>query len=288
MLQWWADLRSGVSDWNECLCSSTGMTKGPPQNANCSFWNVLLGYGPTGRQNLRSIAFLQLYTLDVMSNFFWMWWSCAAWICMCVFLSACVHVQTVSLHVHTTPQPGVCWDLNPSSGHLRLCEKESITSASCLITVSHHQPNRCSQLREVLRADLEQTVKMLQHQVCMWSQWSTEPCSTLPHSSRLHFAVHKAVLTHFLFFFISNFFRWSGRFAHVSSAELLAVNPSRWSSPTSCCTSPFSSISWFFSSLLQVSQPKIDQPCIYKSARYSDSPTFYRSLCTGPQINDLN
>lgn len=46
------------------------MTKGPPQNANCSFWNGLLGYGPTWRQNLLYFfpAAVGLACLDVMSS----------------------------------------------------------------------------------------------------------------------------------------------------------------------------------------------------------------------------
>lgn len=134
MLQWWADLRSGVSDWNGCLCSSIGMTKGPPQNANCSFWNVLLGYGPAWRRNPRSIAFLQLHSLDVVSNFSCMWWSCAAWICTCVHIRLCKRSSGFSCGAHPAPQPGVCWDLSPCSGSER---KKWLASAARLITVGH-------------------------------------------------------------------------------------------------------------------------------------------------------
>lgn len=74
------------------------MTKGPPQNANCSFWNGLLGYGPTWRQNLLCFfpAAVGLASLDVMSNFLCMWWSCVAWICMCIHI--CVEAVSCTTH----------------------------------------------------------------------------------------------------------------------------------------------------------------------------------------------
>lgn len=93
----------------------------------------------------------------------------------------------------------------------------------------------------------------------MWGQWSSDPCQLTTFISFTFYSPQSCTCTYFLviFFFLTTSFRASGRFAHVSSAELLAVNPSRWSLPTSCCTSPSSSISWSFYSHLQVSQHQI-------------------------------
>lgn len=119
-------------------------------------------------------------------------------------------------------------------------------------------------IREALGAALEPRVKMLQHQVCMWRQWSSDQHYHTHQFCILQFKICTCAELIFYFFFTISF-RRPGAFAHVSSAELLAVNASRWSSPTSCCTSPSSSISWSFYAHLQVSQPKRNQPCRYKS-----------------------
>lgn len=52
--------------------------------------------------NPLSLAFLRLYSLDVMSSFLCMWWSCAAWIYMCVHICVCARVNAELYH-HPLP-----------------------------------------------------------------------------------------------------------------------------------------------------------------------------------------
>ena len=64
---------------------SLPVTKGPPQHTNCSFWKVLLGYRPAWRWNPLSIAFLQLYSSDIMSNLLRVQ-------CRCMGVSICMYI----------------------------------------------------------------------------------------------------------------------------------------------------------------------------------------------------
>lgn len=69
---------------------SLPVTKGPPQHTNCSFWKVLLGYRPAWRWNVLCIAFLQLYSSDIMSNLL-----CVQ--CSCMSVSICVYSMSAHL-----------------------------------------------------------------------------------------------------------------------------------------------------------------------------------------------
>lgn len=118
------------------------MTKGPPQNANCSFWNGLLGYGPTWRQNLLYffpaavqlgcdvqllVHVVKLCSLDlhVLSYLRWKRWAVPP------MLSPSWRCQSQVWSVHQLTSQAL-W-------------KESIMSAACSIPDSHQQLHRCSQ-----------------------------------------------------------------------------------------------------------------------------------------------
>lgn len=136
-----------------------------------------------------------------------------------------VHVvKLCSLNLHVRPYRRVCtckrwavppilsptWRLLRSQSQLwsfhqlapQALWQESIMSASCSITVSHQQLNRCTQLSLAAQG----WPGALQHQVCMWSQWSADPCSTLPHSSILRSTKPYLYLPIFFLSFLYNFF----------------------------------------------------------------------------------
>lgn len=185
------------------------MTKGPPQNANCSFWNVLLGYRPTWRWN-----FLYCFPAAVDLG------------CYVQLLVHVLKLCSLNLHVYSYLRMCTCeqlavppilsptWRLLRSQSQLwsvhqltpQALWEESIMSASWSITVSHQQLNRCSQLGGLEGwpgAESKDAPASSLHvgAVIIWIIFSSTTFISFA------FSVHKAVLvlTFFLLFFY-NFF----------------------------------------------------------------------------------